>query len=34
MKKTFEEPFVEVEVFHVEDVITDSADAENTLPEF
>lgn len=34
MKKFFEEPVVEVEVFHVEDVITTSANETNTTPEF
>ena len=34
MKKVFEEPIVEVEVFRVEDVITLSADESDTTPEF
>lgn len=34
MKQFFEEPTVEVKAFHVEDVITTSADKDNTTDEY
>lgn len=34
MKRVFEEPVVEVHAFSVEDVITTSANEDNTTPEF
>jgi len=34
MKQFFEEPIVEVKTFHVEDVITTSADPDNTTGEY